>query len=102
MPPDGLLLPNFSRSGEFSVTLDGSPATALTGETVSSLLLRLEKIGSRKSRLHGEPRGYFCGMGACYECQVRVDGRLVQGCLVQARPGMSIETNATPGPELFS
>lgn len=95
------LLPEFTRSGAFPVSIDGVPETALGGETVSALLLRLGRIGSRRTRLSGEPRGYFCGMGACFECLVRIDGRILQGCLAQAQPGMRIETDATPARDLF-
>jgi len=101
MTHDDLLLPEFARSGGFPVSIDGENATALSGETVSALLIRVGRIASRNTRLAGEPRGYFCGMGACYECQVRVDGRVLQGCLVPARPGMQIETDATAPAEAF-
>jgi predicted molibdopterin-dependent oxidoreductase YjgC len=32
-------------------------------------------------------------MGTCYECQVRVDGRLVRACLEPVRDGMEVRTH---------
>ena len=39
----------------------------------------------------GAPRGLFCGMGACFDCVVTVDGRIGQrACLTQAVEGMAV------------
>jgi sarcosine oxidase subunit alpha len=40
--------------------------------------------------LSGTPRGPLCGMGQCFECQVRVDGREVLACLTRAVDGMEV------------
>ncbi len=41
--------------------------------------------------LAGAPRGPLCGMGQCFECLVRVDGREVLACLTPAREGMVLD-----------
>lgn len=33
---------------------------------------------------------YFCGVGACQGCLVRVDGRIVEACLEPAAPDLSV------------
>ncbi len=39
----------------------------------------------------GQPRAAFCGMGACFECRVRIDGVGQQrACMVPAREGMQV------------
>lgn len=94
MTTEGLALKNFERGGgRVSLTVDGRHVWAFKGETISALLVRLGQFGSRRSRQRGELRGYYCGMGACFECQVRMDGRSVQGCLLFAQAGMVIETD---------
>ena len=40
--------------------------------------------------LSGEPRGPLCGMGQCFECQVRIDGREALACLTRAVEGMEV------------
>lgn len=40
--------------------------------------------------LGGELRGPLCGMGQCFECRVRVDGREGLACLTLAQEGMVV------------
>ena len=62
--------------------IDGVLTQALRGETVAGLLIRTGAPGSQR---------YFCGMGACYECLVLIDGRRTQACLTPVAEGMTIE-----------
>lgn len=39
----------------------------------------------------GREARYFCGIGACQNCLVRVDGRAVEGCLTPARAGIDVQ-----------
>ena len=74
--------------------LDGESFDAIAGESIASALTasgRLE-LGRDKS---GASRGLFCGMGACFDCQVSVDGGPpVRACLTKARHGMKIRSLA--------
>src|SRR3954466_11883191 len=71
-------------------------AAALTAAGVSAW---------RTTRVHGRPRGIFCGIGACFDCLITVDGRPNQrACQVPARPGMVVapdgghpQADAAPG-----
>jgi hypothetical protein len=43
----------------------------------------------RSTRRGQRPRGLFCGIGACYDCLLTIDGRPAQrACLVPVRDGM--------------
>lgn len=78
----------------FSVEIDGEKFNAIAGESIASALTasgRLE-LGRDKS---GASRGLFCGMGACFDCQVSVDGGPpVRACLTKVRHGMKLRSLA--------
>lgn len=40
----------------------------------------------------GQETRYFCGIGACQCCVVRVDGILREACITPARAGMRVES----------
>lgn len=40
----------------------------------------------------GQENRYFCGIGACQCCLVRVDGIAREACITPARAGMRVET----------
>jgi NADPH-dependent 2,4-dienoyl-CoA reductase/sulfur reductase-like enzyme len=62
-----------------AVTLDfeGRPVSARIGDTLAAALMSAGITGLRETA-RGERRGVFCGMGACNECLVSVDGRQSQ------------------------
>ena len=70
----------------------------LSGEKNRSLLAILYEAGEVQlnlSRQIKEPRGAFCGMGICYECQVEVNGKKgVRSCMTIAEDGMEVKTDA--------
>ena len=71
-------------------TLDGRPAEAEGG---TSLLAALWNAGRRAVRtsVSGEARGPLCGMGACFECRVTIDGEPHRrACLETVREGMRV------------
>lgn len=77
----------------FEVLVDGRPALAQDGDTVAAVLMRSGQVSWRRTRHGDEPRGLFCGMGACQDCLVTVDEvEGVRACLAPAAPGMRIAT----------
>ncbi|RZU20004.1 pyruvate/2-oxoglutarate dehydrogenase complex dihydrolipoamide dehydrogenase (E3) component [Kribbella rubisoli] len=56
------------------VTVDGHPVTAHAGQTVAAVLLANGRDTWRTTRVHNRPRGTFCGIGACQDCLVTVNG----------------------------
>ncbi|SFP06938.1 2Fe-2S iron-sulfur cluster binding domain-containing protein [Amycolatopsis arida] len=56
------------------VKVDGRAVPARPGQTVAGLLLGLGRTSWRTTRHGGRPRGVFCGIGACFDCLVVVNG----------------------------
>ena len=75
------------------ILVDGRPVPALAGQTVSGALHRAGIRTLGRNPVTGEPRGAFCGMGVCFECELTIDG--VPGCracLAQVSAGLLVET----------
>ncbi len=71
-------------------TFDGRPVDGIEGESLAAALTAAGIRGLRRTRT-GAPRGYFCGMGICYECLVTVDGRDGQrACMTKLESGMQV------------
>jgi predicted molibdopterin-dependent oxidoreductase YjgC len=76
----------------FPVEIDGHPEWVTPGESIAGVLLQLDLRRFRVTARRQQPRGYFCGMGVCFDCLVEADGALVQACQTLARSGMRIDT----------
>lgn len=59
-------------------------------ESVAAALMRagIRDLGSDGA---GVRLRYFCGIGACQNCLVAVDGSVVESCLTPARDGLAVE-----------
>lgn len=82
------------------LSFDGEMVEALPGETLAAALAAAGILAFRRTE-KGTPRGLWCGMGACFDCIVTVDGKPGQrACLVKARDGMVVESAppAAPAP----
>ena len=76
---------------------NGREIEALQGETVGAALSAAGIVALRKT-LSGASRGLFCGMGACWDCVVTVDGRIGQrACQTQAVEGMRVDSGFPDG-----
>jgi D-hydroxyproline dehydrogenase subunit alpha len=82
-----------------SFQFDGRVIEALEGETIAAALSAAGVTtfrhtlppGPGGASPTGAPRGLFCGMGACFDCVVTVDGRIGQrACLTPAADGMVV------------
>src|SRR4051812_30474374 len=93
--------PDIQRAAEpVCLSFDGAAVEALPGETLAAALAAAGILAFRRTE-KGAPRGLYCGMGACFDCIVTVDGKANQrACLVKAREGMVVESAppATPAP----
>lgn len=77
---------------------DGQSVSAVAGETLAAALTAAGLRTLRHAR-SGAPRGVWCGMGACFECVVAVDGKPEQrACLVKAEDGMDVRSVALADP----
>lgn len=75
-----------------TICVDGAPVEAREGESLAVALLRAGVPAFRQS-CGGQGRAPLCGMGTCYECQVRVDGRWARACLEPVREGLEVRTH---------
>jgi predicted molibdopterin-dependent oxidoreductase YjgC len=84
---------------EFTVHVDGRALTAYDGDTIAAVLWRDGRRAWRRTRGAGQPRGLFCGIGACYDCLVSVDGVSgVRACVAPAFADAYVSTHlATSG-----
>jgi len=72
---------------------DGAEIEALPGETIAAALAAADIVAVRRAR-SGAPRGPYCGMGVCFECRVRIDGRAqLRACMMPVREGMQVATH---------
>lgn len=75
------------------IVLDGALTEVPAAVSVAAALAARGRLVLRTSRTTGEPRAVFCGMGACHECVVTIDGNPgVRACLTPVASGMRIET----------
>ncbi|RUR66736.1 FAD-dependent oxidoreductase [Variovorax guangxiensis] len=76
---------------------DGQPVEGLGGETIAAALA----AGGIKAMRHtrgGERRGLYCGMGACFDCLVTVDGQASQrACLTKVADGQQVRSTQPAG-----
>jgi glycine/D-amino acid oxidase-like deaminating enzyme len=81
-----------------SISFDGIAIPALEGETIAAALSAANIVAFRRTA-SGAPRGLHCGMGACYDCVVVVDGRIGQrACMTKVADGMVIAGEPTGAP----
>ncbi len=83
--------PSIRPTGQaISFRFNGQPIQALQGETVAAAL-SAAGVTTFRHTLSGAPRGLFCGMGACFDCVVTIDGRIGQrACLIPASEAMQV------------
>ena len=75
-----------------TITYDGMPVAAIAGETIAAALAANDINAMRHTR-GGRRRGLYCGMGACHECVVTVDGRASQrACMSKVEQGQVVRS----------
>jgi predicted molibdopterin-dependent oxidoreductase YjgC len=66
----------------FTITFDGDPVAVVAGQTIAAALIASGRSSWRTTR------GLFCGIGACFDCLVTVNGtRSARACLITAAAG---------------
>ena len=87
------------RGRPFHFTCDGEPVLAYPGESIGAALFAAGRRKLRTTARLDAPRGFYCGMGVCWECVMVVDGKpAVRACMTAAAPGMRVETQRGLGP----
>jgi predicted molibdopterin-dependent oxidoreductase YjgC len=76
------------------ILVDGRTVRAIEGQSVAGALHQAGIDVLRRNPATGEPRGPFCGMGVCFDCELTIDGAASQrACLAHVQAGMRIETD---------
>lgn len=95
-PVGGRSIAGITRGAVISITFDGEPLSACTGESIAAALCRSNIASCRVTAKSSAPRGYYCGMGVCFECLVEVDGTPgLRACRTTVKPGMRVRTEIT-------
>ena len=85
-------------SGEIGFTLDGVEMTASEGQSIAGALIGAGVMSWRHTRFDDRPRGIFCGIGACFDCLITVNGEPnVRACLALVRDGDRVERQEGTG-----
>jgi glycine/D-amino acid oxidase-like deaminating enzyme len=79
------------------IFFDGKGLLALEGETISATL-HAHGISTLRNTRNNHPRGIYCGMGACFDCVVTVDGRQgVRACMEKVQAGQQVRSGIPQG-----
>jgi len=83
-----------SPDGTRALTFDGRRVPFREGQTIGAALTAAGVTSWRTTRITGEPRGLFCGIGVCYDCILTVDGRRAQrACVTPALEGQIVRSD---------
>ncbi|HDN02054.1 MAG TPA: FAD-dependent oxidoreductase [Candidatus Bathyarchaeota archaeon] len=83
----------FTRGKAVSFTFNNRRIRGYKGESIAAALLAAGIKVFRRSMKLGRARGFYCGIGKCSSCLMRVDGiPNVRTCIEPVREGMVVET----------
>lgn len=81
-----------NQNNRVTFQFDGQAVDGHAGESVAAALIAAGVYATRLSA-KGMPRSYFCGMGVCWECIVRINGKSTErACRQVVEDGMIVET----------
>ncbi|MCM2398991.1 2Fe-2S iron-sulfur cluster-binding protein [Rhizobium sp. S95] len=60
------------------------------GESIAAALAAAGFL-SYGADMAGRQTRYFCGIGACQNCLIRMDGKIIEACLTPARAGLVVQ-----------
>ncbi len=88
---DDLRIASMARGPEITLVVNGRECPAHQGESVHAALLAAGYRTLRNMPRSHRPRGFFCGMGVCYDCLVTIDGAPNQrACMTLVHDRMEI------------
>ena len=93
----------FEREKEIFFYFNGIKMKAYEGETIAAALYANGiKVFSHSIKFN-RPRGFFCGIGKCSSCLMRVNGiPNVRTCITMVKEGMIVESDSRELSENFS
>ena len=87
---EDLRIKSVRRNRKITLRVNGRPIEAYEGETVHAALMAAGIRILKKSKT-GMGRGFFCGMGLCYDCLVTINGAPNQrACMTEVEDHMEI------------
>lgn len=96
------ILGDLPSASQVAFTFDGEPMTGREGETLLPALLASGIRVLRSMPEFGDPRGGYCLVGRCSDCQVIVDGAPnVRACLTPVRDGMAVRMQHGLGTDVW-
>lgn len=86
------VLLKFERGRKVTFAFEGKRLEAFEGETIAAALVASGvKVLGWSQKLH-RPRGFFCAIGKCSSCLMRVDGvPNVRACTTPVKDGLGVE-----------
>jgi hypothetical protein len=95
---DHPVLGHLADAPNVTFTFDGIEVLARLGEPIASALLAAGFRVLRTMPGSDEPRGGYCIVGRCSDCQMVVDGVAgVPSCVTPVRSGMAVQTQLGVG-----
>lgn len=90
------------RSGPAATVMfrfEGRAMTATAGESIAAALAGAGIRATRRTQRQDQPRGYYCGMGICWECVVMIAGvGQRRACVTPAADGLDVRRVAAGDP----
>jgi len=84
---------DFKKQKKISFKFNNKQIEGYIGDTIASALHANNIKTLSKSLIHKNPRGFFCGIGKCSSCLMRVNGiPNVRTCIAPLKSGINVET----------
>jgi predicted molibdopterin-dependent oxidoreductase YjgC len=88
----------FEKGRTVYFTFDGKTVEGCEGEPIAAALHAAGVRVLSHSRVHDRPRGFWCAIGNCSSCNMRVNGvPNVRTCVEPLQDGMIVETQKGRG-----
>jgi len=89
---------DFKRGRKINFRFEGKRTEGYENESIAAALFASGVKVFRKSKRFGHPEGWFCGIGKCSSCLMRVNGTpSIRTCITPIREEMQVELQGTKG-----
>ncbi len=89
---------DFKKGAKVNFTFDGAKVEGYEGEPIAAALHAAGVRVLSHSRNYKRPRGFWCAIGNCSSCNMRVNGvPNVRTCVEPLQDGMIVETQQGKG-----
>lgn len=79
------------QAADVRMEIDGQEVHAYAGESIAAAMMASGFVSTRSTPWGHQPRTAFCGMGACFECVVQLDGvGTVRSCMTPCVDGATV------------